>query len=411
MVVTGQAGMGRTTLLDCVRSDLIKTGRTAVAQFKLPEVQYLYTNPFQGFVRELRKSLQWANIDGMKPIGDVLNCLERMQKSIHSAFDLRELLRTVATLMRDRTLLVILDDADIAVDSVRSSVFQALRWFRACPQDSDDASNMELIVAGVNASSTWIGSCYEDVSSPAEFVEVELRPFSIADVRQLAQFGSDALSIAIDDGAVDEIATLSRGVPRAVQRSLALVFENAVHYAKKEITADDVKHVALRHSVDFVKAPIAESDASALDQILLRQEQLEYLLGRNTDAISRNEQTLARNTGVLKQLYHDEQETRFTSSDSEIDRLYDELAELNSQRTEHPGDEGIRAKISDRFAKLRELQEQEAKEIEMRYARTLLMPIDAGEKLLREVEEIRKNENTAKPDDASGPADDSAAQT
>ena len=94
-------------------------------------------------------------------------------------------------------------------------------------------------------------------------------------------------------------------------------------------------------------------------------------------------------------------------STDQIDRLYEELAELNSQRAERAEDDELRSRIGKCLRRLRELQENEAAAIETHFSRTLSLPIGESERVLREARELgRKYANTSRADDASQEADD-----
>ncbi|HEX9732309.1 MAG TPA: hypothetical protein VGG06_10020 [Thermoanaerobaculia bacterium] len=96
-----------------------------------------------------------------------------------------------------------------------------------------------------------------------------------------------------------------------------------------------------------------------------------------------------------------------SQTEDEIGRLYDEIADL-ALRSGSATDAGLDKRIEALWARLRQLQAEEAERYHEAFVASLAMPIDAGAKILAEARALRRElENTPTADPATRKSDHS----
>ncbi|MBI2478319.1 MAG: hypothetical protein HYV60_06665 [Planctomycetia bacterium] len=406
----GRSGVGRTTLLNLI-AERMGSKRWNVLPLIVNAAKVANSeksNVFNAFVSECKVAFERLHDDVAIRNQAVGKFIAGHRTNDDSEQSFQQFVVTTAELASSHTLVLMLDNVDLIGRECRYFIFNTLGTLYRLRVGK--SWKIHFLLTGQDDEGDWLGPVYggdlyagDSVTSPFRqyLAKAYLRPFGFEEMYDLAVRGQERFGIKIKPAAVSTIEKWTDGVPRQVQKLLYFTFQHAISEDLAAISAEDVANVAweeypeellgstpIRQIITRLSDFVSElSEAGVEDRLAKIEIDLRHL--KESGSTPRRVDNPQRSSGVYRQ----------------IDQLYEELAELNERRLEQPLESSIQTNIRDRFARLRKLQHDEAEVIETRFTESLLMPIDAGDQLLRELEEIRKNANTARPDETSDTAD------
>lgn len=288
VAVRGAEGSGRTTILKLVAHELaaqqarrggivpLLMNMQAVANADTPDVFRAFLNEaVVGFVR-MPHSVGSQNEPLLKYL--------RMHEQRADATTFGEILMGAARQCHNRSLLLMLDNADRVSNSIRGPVFRVLVAIfnqqnanREKPL-ADVGYHIHVVVTGDEGD--WLGGLYTSLTSPLKSCVEELHlsdfAFREEDIFALAHIGQRESQIPIHESALKEIAVRSRGLPTRVQRFLSEALRLAHSHLLPQVTDREVRSAAkfiegdvirkrLRHFKRPLKALVTTDCCHALE--------------------------------------------------------------------------------------------------------------------------------------------------
>ena len=274
IAVLGPKGTGRTSALRWIREQCGEEG-LAATPFLL-NLRVLQGRDAAQSIRELMvefKSVADGTPGSLPPDWNQVKAfIDGTVSSVVSPAELEQFVVALARRCNGR-LLVMLDDADRASGEARGAIFGA---FRAVHESMTEPNVwIELVVCGVEAG-PWLGAP-EIFGSPLDNVlhRVHLGSFDETQIRLLmsSAFEGQEAPLEIERAAVVAVRTLTKGVPRDVQRLLHEVYLYAISRGSKTVSSDMVWTVGAESG--FEKGL---TDAGRLRQMNERLQKIENRL-------------------------------------------------------------------------------------------------------------------------------------
>lgn len=268
VALLGREGMGRTSFLEWFRRR--PTGvpeHTVPMMLCLPSIRpEAAGGPIKGLAIGLRQELETSNCVRKEVKNRLLELLQKKVPTMGSPFDLQDLVLSLAERCPQRSCLLIIDDADLADESVRDV---ALPTLRALFTDLSRRTelNIGLIISGVERG-PWLTAGVGGTSPLGNVVsDFPVQPLSVSQVEALAEHGREILGVRMESRAVEEAVRLTRGLPAEVQRLLYDIYDYAVRHDIGTIT-----RALVMPRYNRLAAALPTADPRQVDERLSRLE-------------------------------------------------------------------------------------------------------------------------------------------